>query len=70
MPAQSKESTLVKMERGGFIEKLIKNKVLTFRFMDVRKIPPPILQFVDFMFGYSAKNLIYEKVDFGVDLDS
>jgi ATP-binding cassette subfamily F protein 2 len=56
LPAQSKENTLVKMERGGFIEKLIKNKVLTFRFMDVGKIPPPILQFVDFMFGYSAKN--------------
>lgn len=68
--AQSKEKTLAKMERGGLAEKVVKDKVLTFRFTDVGKLPPPVLQFVDLKFGYTPDHLIYEKVDFGVDLDS
>jgi ATP-binding cassette subfamily F protein 2 len=68
--AQSKEKTLAKMERGGLAEKVVRDKVLTFRFTDVGKLPPPVLQFVDLKFGYTSDQLIYEKVDFGVDLDS
>jgi ATP-binding cassette subfamily F protein 2 len=68
--AQSKEKTLAKMERGGLTEKVVRDKVLTFRFTDVGKLPPPVLQFVDLKFGYTPDVLIYEKVDFGVDLDS
>ncbi|XP_024365695.1 ABC transporter F family member 1 [Physcomitrium patens] len=68
--AQSKEKTLAKMERGGLAEKVVRDKVLTFRFTDVGKLPPPVLQFVDLKFGYTPDQLIYEKVDFGVDLDS
>ncbi|KAH9570647.1 hypothetical protein CY35_02G051900 [Sphagnum magellanicum] len=68
--AQSKEKTLAKMERGGLTEKVVRDKVLTFRFTDVGKLPPPVLQFVELKFGYTPDNLIYEKVDFGVDLDS
>jgi len=68
--AQSKEKTLAKMERSGLAEKVVRDKVLTFRFTDVGKLPPPVLQFVDLRFGYTPDQLIYEKVDFGVDLDS
>lgn len=68
--AQSKEKTLAKMERSGLAEKVVRDKVLTFRFTDVGKLPPPVLQFVDLKFGYTPDQLIYEKVDFGVDLDS
>ncbi|CAM6007275.1 unnamed protein product [Sphagnum balticum] len=68
--AQSKEKTLAKMERGGLTEKVVRDKVLTFRFTDVGKLPPPVLQFVELKFGYTPDTLIYEKVDFGVDLDS
>ncbi|CAK9217240.1 unnamed protein product [Sphagnum jensenii] len=68
--AQSKEKTLAKMERGGLTEKVVRDKVLTFRFTDVGKLPPPVLQFVELKFGYTPDVLIYEKVDFGVDLDS
>jgi ATP-binding cassette subfamily F protein 2 len=68
--AQSKEKTLAKMERGRFNEKVIRDKVLTFKFTIVRKLPPPVLQFVDLTFNYTPQNLIYEKVDFGVDLES
>jgi len=58
------------MERGGLAEKVVRDKTLTFRFTDVGKLPPPVLQFVDMRFGYTPEQLIYEKVDFGVDLDS
>ncbi|XP_008789541.1 ABC transporter F family member 1-like isoform X2 [Phoenix dactylifera] len=68
--AQSKEKTLAKMERGGLTEKVVKDKVLVFRFTDVGKLPPPVLQFVEVTFGYTPDNLIYKNLDFGVDLDS
>ncbi|KAE9587961.1 hypothetical protein Lal_00003339 [Lupinus albus] len=68
--AQSKEKTLAKMERGGLTEKVSRDKVLVFRFVDVGKLPPPVLQFVEVTFGYTPDNLIYKNIDFGVDLDS
>ena len=68
--AQSKEKTLAKMERGGLTEKVARDKVLVFRFSDVGKLPPPVLQFVEVTFGYTPENLIYKNIDFGVDLDS
>ncbi|RZS18308.1 hypothetical protein BHM03_00050573 [Ensete ventricosum] len=68
--AQSKEKTLAKMERDGLTEKVVKDKVLVFRFADVGKLPPPVLQFVGVTFGYTPDNLIYQNLDFGVDLDS
>ncbi|XP_062201924.1 ABC transporter F family member 1 [Phragmites australis] len=68
--AQSKEKTLAKMERGGLTEKVVRDKVLVFRFTDVGKLPPPVLQFVEVKFGYTPDNLIYKSLDFGVDLDS
>jgi ATP-binding cassette subfamily F protein 2 len=67
---QSKEKTFAKMERGGLNEKVIRDKVLTFKFTNVGKLPPHVLQFVDLTFNYTLENLIYEKVDFAVDLES
>ncbi|XP_009617740.1 ABC transporter F family member 1 [Nicotiana tabacum] len=68
--AQSKEKTLAKMERGGLTEKVGRDSVLVFRFTDVGKLPPPVLQFSEVAFGYTPENLIYKNLDFGVDLDS
>lgn len=68
--AQSKEKTLAKMERGGLTEKVARDKVLVFRFTDVGKLPPPVLQFVEVSFGYTPDNILYRNLDFGVDLDS
>ncbi|CAL0324206.1 unnamed protein product [Lupinus luteus] len=68
--AQSKEKTLAKMERGGLTDKVSRDQVLVFRFVDVGKLPPPVLQFVEVTFGYTPDNLIYKNIDFGVDLDS
>ncbi|KAH9619166.1 hypothetical protein KSS87_006487 [Heliosperma pusillum] len=68
--AQSKEKTLAKMERGGLTEKVARDQVLVFRFTDVGKLPPPVLQFVEVSFGYTPENILYKNLDFGVDLDS
>lgn len=68
--AQSKEKTLAKMERGGLTERVVQDRVLVFRFVDVGKLPPPVLQFVEVTFGYTPENLLYKNLDFGVDLDS
>ncbi|XVF46267.1 hypothetical protein PTKIN_Ptkin03bG0014100 [Pterospermum kingtungense] len=68
--AQSKEKTLAKMERGGLTGKVVRDNVLVFRFVDVGKLPPPVLQFAEVTFGYTPDNLIYKNLDFGVDLDS
>lgn len=68
--AQSKEKTLAKMERGGLTEKVARDQVLVFRFTDVGKLPPPVLQFVEVSFGYTPDNILYKNLDFGVDLDS
>ena len=68
--AQSKEKTLAKMERGGLTQKVVRDHVLVFRFVDVGKLPPPVLQFVEVSFGYTPDNLIYKNIEFGVDLDS
>jgi len=45
--AQSKEKTLAKMERGGLTEKVVRDRILVFRFTNVGKLPPPVLQFVE-----------------------
>ena len=58
------------MERGGLTEKVGRDSVLVFRFTDVGKLPPPVLQFSEVAFGYTPDNLIYKNLDFGVDLDS
>nr|QIN90911.1 ATP-binding cassette subfamily F [Eucommia ulmoides] len=68
--AQSKEKTLAKMERGGLTEKVSQDKVLVFRFSDVGKLPPPVLQFSEVSFSYTPDHLIYKNLDFGVDCDS
>lgn len=68
--AQSKEKTLAKMERGGLTEKVARDQVLVFRFPDVGKLPPPVLQFSEVTFGYTPETILYRNLDFGVDLDS
>ncbi|KAM0013880.1 putative ABC transporter, AAA+ ATPase domain, P-loop containing nucleoside triphosphate hydrolase [Helianthus debilis subsp. tardiflorus] len=60
--AQSKEKTLAKMERGGLTEKVARDKVLVFRFVDVGKLPPPVLQFVELRIAQYHQHLA-EKLD-------
>jgi ATPase subunit of ABC transporter with duplicated ATPase domains len=60
------------MEADGFIQPVAQDRVFTFRFADVEKLPPPVLSFDDVTFSYSgkAKDTLYEHLDLGVDMDS
>lgn len=70
--AKSRQKILDKMEADGLIEKVVPDKVFTFRFADVEKLPPPVLSFDEVTFSYSGKeeDNLYEDLDIGVDMDS
>jgi ATP-binding cassette subfamily F protein 2 len=70
--AKSRQKILDKMEAEGFIQPVNPDRVFTFRFADVEKLPPPVLSFDDVTFSYSGKkeDNLYEHLDFGVDMDS
>ncbi len=52
--AQSKEKTLAKMERGGLSEKVIRDKVLTFKFTNVGKLKELLFFFMLFTHTLSS----------------
>lgn len=70
--AKSRQKILDKMEADGLIEKVVPDKVFSFRFPDVEKLPPPVLSFDDVTFSYSGnkEDNLYEHLNFGVDMDS
>ena len=70
--AKSRQKILDKMEADGFIQPVHQDRVFTFRFADVEKLPPPVLSLDDVTFSYSGKpeDTLYEEMDFGVDMDS
>ena len=68
--AQSKEKVLAKMIRDGLTPKVETEHVVKLNFVNVGKLPPPVLQFTDVTFGYSKDKILYQHVDLGVDLDS
>ncbi|KAI5307936.1 ABC transporter ATP-binding protein arb1 [Ascosphaera atra] len=70
--AKSRQKILDKMEADGFIQPVVPDRVFSFRFAEVEKLPPPVLSFDDVTFSYSGKaeDTLYEHLDFGVDMDS
>ncbi|KAI6246014.1 ABC transporter ATP-binding protein [Erysiphe necator] len=70
--AKSRQKILDKMEADGFIQKVEPDRIFTFRFADVEKLPPPVLSFDDVTFSYSGdpKDDLYRHLDLGVDMDS
>ena len=58
------------MVREGLTEKVETDRVVKFKFENVGKLPPPVLQFTDVTFGYSPDKVLYSHVDLGADLDS
>ncbi|KAF9443358.1 hypothetical protein P691DRAFT_809091 [Macrolepiota fuliginosa MF-IS2] len=70
--AKSKQKIIDKMEAAGLIEKIEAPRPLRFNFEDIRKLPPPIIAFDNVAFSYSGKkeNYLYERLSFGIDMDS
>nr|GAT55828.1 predicted protein [Mycena chlorophos] len=70
--AKSKQKIIDKMEAAGLIEKIEVGKPLRFNFEDIKKLPPPIIAFDSVAFSYSGKkeDYLYQKLSFGIDMDS
>lgn len=70
--AKSKQKIIDKMEEAGFVEKVDPPPTYKFRFLETAKLPPPVLSFDNVAFAYSGKkeDLLYSKLDLGVDMDS
>ncbi|KAI0226284.1 ABC transporter ATP-binding protein arb1 [Massospora cicadina] len=70
--AKSKQKIIDKMEADGLIEKVEPPPKFNFRFLEVGKLPPPVLSFADVSFAYSGKmeDCLYKNLELGVDMDS
>ncbi|XP_003383128.1 PREDICTED: ATP-binding cassette sub-family F member 2 [Amphimedon queenslandica] len=69
--AQSKEKVLSKMVAGGLTEKVSIDKVVSFSFPDCGSLPPPVIMVQGVSFRYGPdKALIYDNIDFGMDLET
>ncbi|CAN3373288.1 hypothetical protein DIURU_005213 [Diutina rugosa] len=70
--AKSRQKILDKMEADGLIQPVVPDKVFSFRFPDVEKLPPPVLAFDNMSFSYSGnpEDNLYENLDIGIDMDS
>ncbi|KAG8922205.1 hypothetical protein FRC01_014337, partial [Tulasnella sp. 417] len=70
--AKSKQKIIDKMEAAGLIEKVEVPRPLRFNFEDIQKLPPPIIAFNEVAFSYSGKqeDYLYQKLSFGIDMDS
>jgi len=70
--AESKQKIIDKMKEKGLTEKPKTDPKYEFRFPNSESLPPPVLAFNEMSFSYSGKkeDYLYNKVSFGVDLDS
>ncbi|KAG5439267.1 hypothetical protein PCANB_001566 [Pneumocystis canis] len=70
--AKSKQKIIDKMEALGLVEKVEQPKTISFKFENVRKLPPPIIAFNDVCFSYDGniKNALYHDLSFSIDMDS
>ncbi|QLG71225.1 hypothetical protein HG535_0B02640 [Zygotorulaspora mrakii] len=70
--AKSRQKILDKMEADGLIQPVAGDRVFSFRFPPVERLPPPVLAFDDISFSYDGnkENNLYEHLNFGVDMDS
>ena len=48
----------------------LSSDLVAFKFPDPGHLPPPVLAFHDVSFGYPGCEILYDNVNFGVDLDS
>ncbi|GIC91303.1 putative AAA family ATPase GCN20 [Aspergillus udagawae] len=64
------QSRIKKLERMPILEPPESDYVVHFKFPDVEKLSPPIVQMSEVTFGYSKDNLLLRNVELDVQLDS
>ncbi|GCF01164.1 ABC transporter ATP-binding protein arb1 [Zygosaccharomyces mellis] len=70
--AKSRQKIIDKMEADGLIQPVVPDRVFSFRFQEVERLPPPVLAFDEISFSYDGnpEHNLYENLNFGVDMDS
>ena len=68
--ASMAQCRMKKLEKMEVIEKVQIDSSISFKFPKPEEIPPPILKIEDGRFGYTPEKILYEDVNFGVDMDS
>ncbi|KAK9451728.1 P-loop containing nucleoside triphosphate hydrolase protein [Limtongia smithiae] len=68
--SQEAQSRIKKLEKLPILEAPEEEATLSFRFPDVEKLSPPIVQLENVTFGYPGTRTILSKVDMNVQLDS
>lgn len=59
-----------KLEKMVVIEKVKVEASINFNFPKPEHIPPPLVKIEDGIFGYTEDKILYEDIQFGVDMDS
>ncbi|KAK9384886.1 P-loop containing nucleoside triphosphate hydrolase protein [Lipomyces mesembrius] len=68
--SQEAQSRIKKLEKLPVLEPPEEDQTLTFRFPEVEKLSPPIIQLENASFAYNASRTIISNVDIDVQLDS
>ncbi|KAK9236827.1 P-loop containing nucleoside triphosphate hydrolase protein [Lipomyces kononenkoae] len=68
--SQEAQSRIKKLEKLPILEPPEEDQTLTFRFPQVEKLSPPIIQLENVSFGYTPGRMIISNVDIDVQLDS
>ncbi|KAI0477635.1 P-loop containing nucleoside triphosphate hydrolase protein [Xylariaceae sp. FL0804] len=68
--AAEAQSRIKKLERMPILEPPEAEYSVKFRFPEVEKLSPPIVQMSGVSFGYSADNILLRNIDLDVQLDS
>ncbi|KAH3668300.1 hypothetical protein OGAPHI_002054 [Ogataea philodendri] len=70
--AKSRQKILDKMEADGLIQPVVPDRVFSFTFPEIERLPPPVLSFDDISFAYDGnpEHYLYKDLSFGVDMDS
>jgi ATP-binding cassette subfamily F protein 3 len=64
------QSRIKKLEKMPVLEAPESEYTVHFKFPDVEKLSPPIVQMTDVTFGYTKDNILLRNVDLDVQLDS
>ncbi|PMD48268.1 putative translation initiation regulator [Hyaloscypha variabilis F] len=64
------QSRIKKLEKMPVLEAPESEYTVHFKFPDVEKLSPPIVQMTDVTFGYTKDNILLKHVDLDVQLDS
>lgn len=59
-----------KLDKMVMVDKVVTECTIKFKFPKPEPIPPPVLKIEDGVFGYTPDKILYEDVQFGLDMDS